>query len=153
MIALLSALWWLVYRPYADERDAVRVNAGLVLCGQPWRGAAGCVVDGDTIVIGNGPGRRRVRFTGFDAPELDGACPQERVKAEEARRALHRWLGEGPFVWSGGSEPPRDQYGRELRAAWRIDADGSREDLADTMIAAGLAGASGWGSEPADWCR
>ena len=62
------------------------------------------------------------------------------------------WLSEGPFDWTGGAEPPRDRYGRELRALSRVNAQGRRVTLAETMIADGLASESGWGAEPTDWC-
>lgn len=100
-----------------------------------------CVVDGDTIRIGD----RRIRLTGFDAPELDGACPQESLRAQEARAALHGWLSRGPFEMDGGTQPPRDQYGRELRAARR-----GEDYLVDHMVAGDHARRSG---EARNWCR
>ena len=153
LLAIVSAAWWYLYRPYAEEQGWVQVTYEFALCGEPWDGAAGCVVDGDTIVIGNGPQRRRIRLTGFDAPELEGACAAESEQAQKARTALHDWVSEGPFQWNGDAEPPRDQYGRELRKARRILPDGSREYLAEVMIERGLASESGWGSTPVDWCR
>lgn len=104
------------------------------------------MVDGDTIRLG----QRRIRLTGFDAPEMDGNCPAERIRAVEAREALASWLNSGPFELDGGEDPPRDQYGRELRAARR--ATGDRIDtLADHMIAADMAAENGWLDER-DWC-
>lgn len=111
------------------------------------------MADGDTLIIGFGKERRRIRLTGFDAPELDGACPAERETAIAAREALHAWLGQGGAEWDGAADPPYDQYGRELRAASRTGRDGKREYLADTMIARGLAEPSGWGAEAVDWCK
>ena len=110
-------------------------------------GKGPCAIDGDTLAIG----RERIRLTGFDAPERDGACPREGQLAREATQALVGWLNAGPFTWDGGREPPRDRYGRALRAVWR-EEDGRRETLADHMIAAGLAGETGWGAEAIDWC-
>jgi len=118
------------------------VTLSFPLCISPGY-AANCVVDGDTIRIGE----RRIRLTGFDAPEIDGACQRESDLALAARDALHRWLALGDFELDGGAEPPRDQYGRELRAARR-----GEEYLADMMIAAGLARDNGWGAGEADWC-
>lgn len=115
------------------------------LCGQG-RGAK-CVIDGDTVVLG----QRRVRLTGYDAPELDGACEAERLLARRAQVALHDWLNRGPFELDGGADPPRDAYGRELRAARRDDAAG-QQWLADTMIEAGLARSTGWGADEPGWC-
>ena len=156
LLAIVSAGWWFFYRPYVEEQGWTRQTGRFVVCGEPWRGAAGCVVDGDTIAMGSsntpGTGTRRIRLTGFDAPELGGACPAEREQAERARRALLEWLSQGPFEWSGEDSPPRDQYGRELREVRRILPDDRREYLAETMIARGLAGESGWGATPVDWC-
>ena len=107
------------------------------------RGGAACTVDGDTIMLGD----RRIRLTGFDTPERDGACQAERQLAEVARGELTQWLNRGAFELDGGAEPPRDQYGRELRAARR-----GSEYLADVMIERDLARANGWGAGAADWC-
>ncbi|QPC98930.1 thermonuclease family protein [Qipengyuania soli] len=90
---------------------------------------------------------RRIRLTGFDAPEMDGACAAERTRAQEAKRALHAWLAGGPFEWNGGADPPRDKYGRELRAARR-----GKDELADHMIGLGLAEGGGWTTQRIDWC-
>ena len=111
------------------------------LCGT--KGSGPCVIDGDTLAIG----QRRVRLTGYDAPEMDGACEAERVKALEAKAGLHAWLAKGRFSWTGGENPPRDRWGRELREARRRD-----ELLADYMIGSGLAEGSGWGAERVEWC-
>ena len=146
------SLWWLVL--LLALAATLYVNGGrlgpperldevtdrFALCGEGR--ASACVIDGDTLAIG----QRRVRLTGFDAPEMDGACEAERAKAREARTALHAWLAQGPFTWTGGSEPPRDRWGRELRAASR-----GAETLAEHMIAAGLAEGDGWG-ESREWC-
>lgn len=153
LIAIVSAAWWFLYRPYAHEQGWVRVTDRFALCGDGWAGAAGCVVDGDTVIIGNGEQRRRIRLIGFDAPERKGACPAERERAEDARQALHQWLAQGPFEWNGDADPPRDQYGRELREVRRNLPGSKREYLAEAMIGRGLAGESGWGSAPIDWCR
>lgn len=107
------------------------------------RTGAACTVDGDTIKITD----RRIRLTGFDTPELGGACQAERQLAVVARAELNRWLNLGPFELDGGAEPPRDQYGRELRAARR-----GGEYLADVMVERELARDNGWGAGSADWC-
>lgn len=124
----------------------VQGSGTFVLCGEGRR-AARCVVDGDTVMIG----ARRIRLTGYDAPEMDGACEAERLLAARARAALHDWLNRGPFALDGGDDPPRDAYGRELRAARRDDAAG-QQWLADTMVDAGLARTTGWGAGEAGWC-
>lgn len=114
------------------------------ICGQAR--ALACVVDGDTVRIGE----RRIRLTGFDAPEMDGACAAERIRAVEAREELARWLNAGAFEMDGGADPPRDRYGRELRAARRASPQGE-ESLADHMVDAGLAEGDGW-LDGRDWC-
>lgn len=135
------------------EQDWVRVTDSFGLCGTGTARSDGCVVDGDTVVIGFGSQRRRIRLTGFDAPELEGACAAESERANAARERLHQWLGKGPFEWTGGAKPPRDQYGRELRSARRIGADGRVDDLAEAMINTGFASESGWGAIQVDWCK
>lgn len=123
----------------------VRADGRFALCGEAR--AERCVIDGDTVMLGE----RRVRLTGYDAPELDGACEAERLLARRAQLALRDWLGRGPFELDGGEDPPRDTYGRELRAARRDDAAG-QEWLADTMLEAGLGRRTGWGAGEAGWC-
>lgn len=115
------------------------------LCGE--RGSHACVVDGDTVIIGRGSAARRIRLTGFNAPELNGQCPAESALALQSRKALRDWLNTGPFTLDGADDPPRDQYGRELRAAKR-----GGEWLSDTMIEAGLAQSTGWGTARGGWC-
>ena len=104
------------------------------VCGTATRGA-GCVIDGDTIAIGE----RRIRLSGYDAPELDGECENERLKAVEAQFALSHWLSAGPFELDGGADRPRDKYGRELAEARRGNVR-----LSDHMIGLGLATENGW---------
>ena len=132
----------------ASGRLAQEWEPGLrpfTICGQAR--ALACVVDGDTVRIG----ARRIRLTGFDAPEMDGACAAERVRAVEAREELAAWLNAGAFEMDGGADPPRDQYGRELRAVRRTTGDGGHEWLAEHMVAADLADGGGWLGER-DWC-
>ncbi len=113
--------------------EAQDVTLSFPLCAAPGY-AANCVIDGDTIRIG----KRRIRLTGFDAPELNGQCPAERTAARQAQAELVRWLALGPFQLDGGDDPPRDQYGRELRAARRLAPSGELQLLSDHMIAAHL---------------
>ncbi len=153
LIAVLLAGWWLVMKPKAPERQWAKLELELVLCSEKWAGADGCVVDGDTIVIRGKGENRRVRLTGFDAPELDGKCIAERNRAIEARDALDRWMALAPFEWDGGADPPRDRYGRELRSARRPLGDGRYEMLEQVMIERGLASPTGRGAKRIDWCR
>ena len=152
-VLLAVAAWWMGLFPPLTERDWRPVSTTFAVCGQSSGRAAGCVVDGDSLLIGFGKDRRRIRLTGYDAPELDGACEAESKRAIEARDALAAWLSNAPFQWDGGDEPPRDQYGRELREVSRPDQQGNREYLAETMIARGLASANGWGDVAVDWCE
>ncbi|WP_435416748.1 hypothetical protein WAB17_07545 [Parerythrobacter aurantius] len=142
--AIIGASLWLSGRP-ASLRNGTPTEARFTLCGLHHSGA--CVIDGDTIAFG----QRRIRLTGFDAPELDGACEAERLKAREARGALLAWLNRGPFTIDGGDDPTRDQYGRELRAAWRV-TEGREEWLSEEMVEQGLAEDSGWSGSHIDWC-
>ena len=128
-------------------RDSEAMDGQFTLCGE--HGSAACVIDGDTIAIG----QRRIRLTGFDAPEMDGACEAEQVKARAARGALRDWLNQAPFLLGGGEDPPRDQYGRELRDAWRQLEGGGEEWLSEWMIDRKLAADNGWGGSDIDWCE
>lgn len=152
---ILVGVWWFASQSTLQSIGAnegwVKVSTRFTVCGVGPR-EEGCVVDGDTVLIGAGVNRRRIRLTGFDAPELDGACAVESALARTARTRLNQWLGEGTFEWDGGEDPPRDQYGRELRSARRVAADGSKETLAEHMIASDLAANNGWGKPPKDWC-
>lgn len=121
------------------------------VCGEPtsWRA---CAIDGDTLSLAAPGGkRRRVRLTGYDAPEIAGKCAAESALALKARSELVRWLNERPAFLDGGANPPRDDYRRELRRGRRVLADGRTEWLDDHMVEAGLAHRDG----PAiagDWC-
>ncbi|WP_156167344.1 thermonuclease family protein [Aurantiacibacter marinus] len=143
MLALLGLAGGAVFAAYYKESSAgwEQARNQFTQCDQ--RSSAACTVDGDTVRITN----RRIRLTGFDTPELRGSCQAERQLAVVAREELTQWLNRGPFELDGGAEPPRDQYGRELRAARR-----EGEYLADVMIARGLARSNGWGAGAADWC-
>ncbi len=152
LLLVVMSVWWFVFRPIAAEQGWVRVTERFAICGEDGPREAGCVVDGDTLVMGFGPGQRRIRLMGFDVPEMDGACETERTLARAARRRLHAWLGEGAFEWNGADDPPHDRYGRELRAVRRIGAGGARERLSRVMIESGLASESGWGADERDWC-
>ncbi len=152
LLLIVMTAWWFVFRPIASEMGWVAVKGDFSLCGSGGERTYGCVVDGDTVIIGFGPQRRRIRLTGFDAPEIEGACEAESQLAITARRRLSEWLSQGQFEWDGADDPPRDQYGRELRSVRRIAPDGTREYLAETMIGEGLAAESGWGAEENDWC-
>jgi len=129
----------------------VKIGQTFGVCGERGRPYA-CVSDGDTVTLGYGRQARRIRLTGFDTPEMDGACAAESATARVAQSALRDWLNSGLFEWNGGADPNYDKYGRELRAVRRVQADGSTQELADVMIDAKLAEGDGpW--ESRDWCR
>lgn len=83
------------------------------------------VIDGDTVVMGDGS---KVRLVGIDAPEADEPCGQ---RATEALRRLveHRVV----TVSNPGSVQDRDRYGRLLRY---LDTDA---DPAASLLTSGLA--------------
>ncbi|NNC58727.1 MAG: hypothetical protein HKO05_01905 [Erythrobacter sp.] len=141
---MLAATLWLTGRPTA-RGDAISIEHRWKICGE--RRSAACVIDGDTVAIG----KRRIRLTGYDSPELDGACAEESARARDARALLADWLNRGPVMVDGGNNPPRDRYGRELRAARRITPDGE-EWLADWMIERGVAEGDGWIAAHINWC-
>jgi endonuclease YncB( thermonuclease family) len=149
-VLLLIGVWWLTLAQ-DQEGDWVLVGQQFGVCGERGRPHV-CVSDGDTVTVGYGANARRIRLTGFDTPEMNGACAMESALARQARTALRDWLNAGPFEWSGGQDPGYDKYGRELRAVRRIMPDGSSQKLADVMIESGLAEGDGpW--ESRDWCQ
>jgi endonuclease YncB( thermonuclease family) len=103
-----------------------------VRCGQGR--AAGCVPDGDTLIIGT----RKIRIIGIDAPELHPSrCPAEAEQGEAAAQALLMLVNQGPFTLAGPSPVVRDEYGRELRHLLRVRPDGSVQSIADDLVATG----------------
>lgn len=142
----MAAAGWAVLRPLTKAGAWQEVSSDFTICDE--RAARHCVIDGDTIAIGD----RRIRLTGFDAPEMDGACDAETRLALLARRGLREWLDRGPFLLDGGAEPPRDDYGRELRAA-RRDTVAGEPWLEEWMVESGLARETGWGGAGEDWCE
>lgn len=152
MLLVIMLAWWFLYRPYAaSQAEWVPVSQRFDICGTPGRGFA-CISDGDTVTLGFGSSARRIRLTGFDAPEIDGACPTEAAAALRAQQELQAWLNRGGFEWDGGTDPPRDRYGRELRSVRRTFPNGSHQTLAEHMIDAKLAEGPGpW--ERRDWCK
>ena len=76
-LTIIMGVWWFILRPATapDDFGAAPFQSGLQfgLCGEKDAGLA-CVIDGDTLYISSGNQARRIRITGYDAPELDGAC-------------------------------------------------------------------------------
>lgn len=152
----VMAVWWFGFRPIMapNPDDWTPIERSFGVCGErSSRPTQGCVIDGDTLAIGFGDNARRIRITGFDAPELKGACEAESTQAIRARDALRSWMSHGGIEWSGADDPPYDQYGRELRALRRPLSGGRYEYLADRMIEADLGAESGWGFSARDWCE
>lgn len=136
---LVAAMWLAVQRwpgriaPAAMPNGPAEVISGTFLrCGKGR--AAGCVPDGDTLIIGT----RRIRIIGIDAPELHPArCPAEAEKGEAAAQALLALINQGPFTLAGPMPVVRDEYGRELRHLLRARPDGSVQSIADDLVATG----------------
>jgi endonuclease YncB( thermonuclease family) len=98
------------------------------------------IIDGDTFAIG----KERIRIAGMDAPETHPPrCMREAQLGLAATAKLEQLL-EGGTVTMGPAT--RDKYGRELR---QVSVDGV--DVAQTMIAAGLASSYGGGKRQG-WC-
>ncbi len=108
------------------------------------------VIDGDTVTVRaqiwlGQEIQTRVRLAGADAPELKARCPQERALAERARDFLARRLVDGEVLLR---DIHHDKYGGRVVA--RLETPGG-EDLARSLIAAGLARAYG-GQARRPWC-
>jgi len=93
------------------------------------------VSDGDSFRLGD----ERIRLLGLDAPELSQNCDSETGGqwpcGRAARNRMADLLASGPVICQPDG---RDQYGR-LLATCRIQG----QDIAATMVAEGLAIASG----------
>jgi len=107
------------------------------------------VIDGDTIEVRADIwlGQSlliRVRIDGVDAPELEGRCPEERVRARSSRDFLLRRLGGGMVKLT---RIAYDKYGGRVRA--RVaDVQG---DISEALLAAGLARPY-YGGRREPWC-
>ena len=105
------------------------------------------VVDGDTVDIWCGTrGMERVRFTGFDAPELySPKCLSELIAAHSAKWALRGYLfGTADLRLQFGRT---DRYDRRLATLWL----GSKA-LSEVMIKGGHARAY-LGGKRSGWCH
>lgn len=127
------------------QGEAQTIDMSFGRCGSGFSRA--CVVDGDTIRIGD----RRIRIVGIDTAERDARCEAEAVLAELATRALQDWLNRGPFVMTSRIDEPRDRYGRELQTLKRVDAAGNTESLAAHMKEYGGARSYSGGYRD-NWC-
>ena len=132
--------------PAALASEPETVGGRFTICGD--QRSQLCVIDGDTIRIGN----RSIRLIGIDAPEIrEPSCEAERVAGVQSTRALQALLNEAPFEMVGRIDAPVDQYGRELRALSRVGENGERVSIAEQLVAAGHAQSyrGGW---DVDWC-
>jgi endonuclease YncB( thermonuclease family) len=73
------------------------------------------VIDGDTIEVRAKiwleiDVTTRVRLAGIDAPELNGACPEERQLAQGARSALSNVIKPGALRFVAGQYPARQVW-------------------------------------------
>ena len=123
----------LVEPPQFLSTDPERVSEQFTRCGRG-RGHA-CVVDGDTFKLG----QRKVRIIGIDAPEVNGACPEEIRLAEAATVKLQSLLNQGPFEMVGRFDDMRDRYDRDLRIVRRAAPGGGYQSIAEDMRASGHA--------------
>lgn len=98
------------------------------------------VIDGDTIeaVVGRDVGfrctptwRLRLRLEGIDTPEIRGGTPADQALAVAAREFTAAWLAAGPAIVATSG---RTTFERWLARIIRGD-----DDLADALVAAGLA--------------
>lgn len=90
------------------------------------------VVDGDTIRVFARPWygifvETSVRIAGVDAPETNGMCPEERVKAAEAKRYLLRLLPRDTSVHL--YDISRDKFGGRVVAKVTLGGVDLGEDL------------------------
>lgn len=106
------------------------------------------VIDGDSVVIEvpSLPHVGEIRLRGIDTPELNGHCPAERAKAQEAKAALTAMLPTMLRVRVLDVQPDK-YFGRFIADV--ILPDGT--SAANAMMAAGLARPySGGTRQP--WC-
>lgn len=106
------------------------------------------VIDGDTIEVRAKIWLEidimtRVRLAGIDAPELNGACPEERQLAQGAKSALNDAIGPGP-VWLANIR--HDKYGGRVIADVLLP-DG--RNVSAAMLASGVV--VEWGNAT-PWC-
>jgi micrococcal nuclease len=106
----------------------LKIIAALVLAlAAPAAADAVRVIDGDTIVHRG----QAIRLMGMDAPEIHARCDAEADLAYRARLRLAQLLAPGFTVERHG----HDRYARVLA----VVRDASGRDVADVMIAEGLA--------------
>lgn len=152
LLALLIAAWYGIDRAWVVEPPRPQGTPQAIAqpfhrCGQG-RGA-NCVVDGDTLVMG----QRRIRIIGIDAPEIGqhARCPREAQMAEAAAAELLRLVNQGPFTLQPPTDGLRDEYGRELMHITRAKPGAPVQDIAADLIASGHVRAYDRGARQG-WC-
>lgn len=110
------------------------------------------VIDGDTLEVValiwlDQRVTTRVRVRGIDTPERRGACSAERDAAQAATKLAAQWLEQHqPVVLR---DLTADKYGQ--RVVGRVQSADGRSDLAEELLAAGLARRYGGGHKN-PWC-
>lgn len=122
--------------------------AGLMLAATPaWAYRTVTVTDGDSVILpatGMATGLR-LRLEGIDTPEMNGRCPEERAKAQEARSRLIQLTAPGVTIQSNLEF---DRYGRILSRL--ITREG--KDVAEIMVREKLAHKYDGKGARASWC-
>lgn len=118
---------------------AVRSALALLLLAAPaWAGDL-TITDGDTIRAGE----ERIRLSGIDAAEMNGACDAERRLARITRDRLADLLAGGNVEIERNG---RDRYGRTL-ATVRVNG----VDVGERLVEEGYARV--WSGRRENWCR
>lgn len=103
-----------------------------------------CVVDGDTVWIAG----EKIRLADIDAPEIEAACVDARVKAALAAGRLAELLGRGDYVISRGDPSDgrqQDRFGRTLAVILVDDIS-----VGAILVEEGLART--WSGRREPWC-
>lgn len=109
------------------------------LCGSAKR--VNCIVDGDTLWLDG----EKIRIVNIDAPEIDGRCRAESVRAANATQVLARLVSNRPLRLERDGT---DRYGRTLASV--VTPDG---DVGSALVARRMAVHWRGRREPAEtWC-
>jgi micrococcal nuclease len=128
------------YRPEETPRFAGGVAPRpMPLCGSGRR--VNCVVDGDTLWLDG----EKIRIVNIDAPEVNGRCRAESVRAADATLLLARLVSNRPIRLERDG---RDRYGRTLASL--VTPEG---DVGSALVARRMAVHWRGRREPAQtWC-
>ncbi len=125
-------------RPWLIYAGAIAMLLALAPAARPQEPAR--VIDGDTITVRG----QTIRIMGLDAPEIRGRCPAEIRLARVAKARMERLLAGGAWIERRGT----DRYRRTLA----VVRDARGRDVAQVMIAEGLARAYDGRGRRARWC-